>query len=702
LFARARQCAYPGCDERLILEHRGQLTVVAEIAHIRSESADGPRHDPAYPAELINEEENLLLLCGTHHKPVDDHESLYPVDELLRWKREQTATASSNRDLTEGQVERIFLHYDLDRLGHEGFEKMCQALTVHVLGPGTEVLGGYGRHNGDAAFDGQADGFPSHEAPWDGYIVMEAMYSTQRPHPVGAKRMLGRRIENEFERWAAWVERGNRRPDYLIFATNLQFTADDGELEHLTSLIDHHAAQLGLRGWLLWDETRLGELLDAYPDVRHAVSSLSASNEIVAGVLARLSTASTPAKANQPGEPGQEAAFQPAYDAAGGLYRLGTALGQVQPHQLGWLQHFSGGTGGEPAVLCALYGKEVVAVATPVWNDVEAIGDGVFGGGAVGAGFPVFGGDNVGGFIGSDVRSVELAGGRWGPEKRGRLLRSPSGTVLWQPELAFDSEASKDRDAWSSPFDQWDLRIRVAARIPLSAKVWRISGRARMLAAVDATGMAAVLSTLADQYSLRIPNDSWQEMDGSDGLNNSRFAAYHITVATADGRPALALCLRLALPTGRGIEVHTAVDLRVNFSAFSKPAESSDDVPAVRPLKFEDLTNFFVRAWPTATVALLLAAVENPLAVPPAGAPRLEFHIGNEDLGHSDRRPTIPILDMVDLSPVGSPRGTGPSALSVGVTTPLGLSVNEIRKAVDSALVWMVEDAGFVTLLEPT
>ncbi|MEV5721424.1 hypothetical protein AB0L41_46855 [Amycolatopsis mediterranei] len=66
----------------------------------------------------------------------------------------------------------------------------------------------------------------------------------------------------------------------------------------------------------------------------------------------------------------------------------------------------------------------------------------------------------------------------------------------------------------------------------------------------------------------------------------------------------------MALPTGRGIEVHTAVDLRVNFSAFSTPAESSDDVPDVRPVRFEELTNFFVRAWPTATVALLLAAVD--------------------------------------------------------------------------------------------
>ena len=38
LFGRATRCAYPGCQEPLIFEDRGHLTVTAEIAHIRSES----------------------------------------------------------------------------------------------------------------------------------------------------------------------------------------------------------------------------------------------------------------------------------------------------------------------------------------------------------------------------------------------------------------------------------------------------------------------------------------------------------------------------------------------------------------------------------------------------------------------------------------------------------------------------------------
>ncbi|TDU87561.1 hypothetical protein EV138_1085 [Kribbella voronezhensis] len=106
LFGRATHCAYPNCTSPLIFEDRGRLTVSVDIAHIRSESPDGPRYDSTYPEPLIDSEENLLLLCGIHHRPVDQHEVDYPVSELLEWKRRQV-TASSGRQLSEQQLEQI-------------------------------------------------------------------------------------------------------------------------------------------------------------------------------------------------------------------------------------------------------------------------------------------------------------------------------------------------------------------------------------------------------------------------------------------------------------------------------------------------------------------------------------------------------------------------------------------------------------------
>ena len=93
LFATARTCAYPGCPNLLVFEDpdRGVRSVAVQIAHIRSPKPDGPRYDPTYPADKLNSDENLLLLCGTHHFPVDQHDSKYAIDELEVWKKAQIA-----------------------------------------------------------------------------------------------------------------------------------------------------------------------------------------------------------------------------------------------------------------------------------------------------------------------------------------------------------------------------------------------------------------------------------------------------------------------------------------------------------------------------------------------------------------------------------------------------------------------------------
>jgi hypothetical protein len=91
LFATARTCAYPGCTVPLVFEDpgRGVRSVSVQIAHIRSAKPTGPRHDPDYPEDKLNSDENLLLLCYTHHHPVDGDESKYTTEELMEWKKNQ-------------------------------------------------------------------------------------------------------------------------------------------------------------------------------------------------------------------------------------------------------------------------------------------------------------------------------------------------------------------------------------------------------------------------------------------------------------------------------------------------------------------------------------------------------------------------------------------------------------------------------------
>ena len=74
--------------------------------HIRSEKTNGPRHDATFVGD-IDGPDNLLLLCGKHHKPVDDHQSIYPINELEGWKTAQVARAGDGTVISDADARRF-------------------------------------------------------------------------------------------------------------------------------------------------------------------------------------------------------------------------------------------------------------------------------------------------------------------------------------------------------------------------------------------------------------------------------------------------------------------------------------------------------------------------------------------------------------------------------------------------------------------
>ena len=73
------------CRQKLVVDETelDAESVVGDECHIISGAPNGPRHDPSFPAEEIDEISNLLLLCRVHHKMVDDQYETYAA-ELLR------------------------------------------------------------------------------------------------------------------------------------------------------------------------------------------------------------------------------------------------------------------------------------------------------------------------------------------------------------------------------------------------------------------------------------------------------------------------------------------------------------------------------------------------------------------------------------------------------------------------------------------
>jgi hypothetical protein len=135
LFGQASHCAYPGCSTPLVFEDtaRGVRSITVDIAHIRSPSPTGPRYDPAYQPEKLNAEENLLLLCTVHHRPVDRDDSVYTTNELLAWKEAQQAEGG-RFEVEDSEV--VGLAQRLE-------EVMVSVLGATQLSVEVTLLGGY-------------------------------------------------------------------------------------------------------------------------------------------------------------------------------------------------------------------------------------------------------------------------------------------------------------------------------------------------------------------------------------------------------------------------------------------------------------------------------------------------------------------------------------------------------------------------------
>jgi len=85
------------CQRELVVDATPDSddSVVGDECHIVSGKGLGPRHDPAFLEELLDQPENLVLLCRVHHKMVDDQVETYPVAALRALKSKHEHWVSS-------------------------------------------------------------------------------------------------------------------------------------------------------------------------------------------------------------------------------------------------------------------------------------------------------------------------------------------------------------------------------------------------------------------------------------------------------------------------------------------------------------------------------------------------------------------------------------------------------------------------------
>ncbi|MCK8782681.1 hypothetical protein M0654_22185 [Rhizobium sp. NTR19] len=77
-------CAFEKCPTQL-LDSSGVF--LAEICHINSPQPNGPRHDPLRSKNQHHVEDNLIILCPTHHSLIDKNETYFTDIRLRAMKR---------------------------------------------------------------------------------------------------------------------------------------------------------------------------------------------------------------------------------------------------------------------------------------------------------------------------------------------------------------------------------------------------------------------------------------------------------------------------------------------------------------------------------------------------------------------------------------------------------------------------------------
>jgi hypothetical protein len=109
----AGRCEFAHCNRRLYRTSTTQETRnLAEKAHIYAFSQGGPRADDAWPAELINDVENLLLVCHDCHVTIDraDGPTRYTAAHLMEMKRQHELRIEIATDVAPSRSSHVLTY----------------------------------------------------------------------------------------------------------------------------------------------------------------------------------------------------------------------------------------------------------------------------------------------------------------------------------------------------------------------------------------------------------------------------------------------------------------------------------------------------------------------------------------------------------------------------------------------------------------
>ncbi|RPJ75733.1 MAG: HNH endonuclease, partial [Alphaproteobacteria bacterium] len=78
------RCALPKCHKELVINktESDRESLIGEMAHIKGEKPEAPRYDDSMTDKQRNAYDNLIFVCTSCHKMIDDQPNTYTVEKL--------------------------------------------------------------------------------------------------------------------------------------------------------------------------------------------------------------------------------------------------------------------------------------------------------------------------------------------------------------------------------------------------------------------------------------------------------------------------------------------------------------------------------------------------------------------------------------------------------------------------------------------
>ena len=116
--------------------------------------------------------------------------------------------------------------YNLDALGADEFERLCQSLVQQIIGPGAKVYGMGKDGSREATFQGKAP-YPSNEEQWGGNWIFQAKFhDVQQIGPKESRKSVVADIDDELSKI---TEKYEYACDNFILMTNVSLTPALGQ-----------------------------------------------------------------------------------------------------------------------------------------------------------------------------------------------------------------------------------------------------------------------------------------------------------------------------------------------------------------------------------------------------------------------------------------------------------------------------------------